>query len=60
MCVCSVDSADQDIVLFVLFSDERMDVLKKFCGVDENPSMQNLACIVLLHLMLQIWADRLR
>ena len=58
---------DTIIFYFLLFpfsvyicSDEHLEVLRRFCNATDSPSMQSLACLILLYLLTQIVGEKLR
>ena len=44
---------------FYIFTDEHLEVLKKFCGAVDPPSMHSLARLVLVYLLTQLVGERL-
>ena len=53
------------MILFVtfpsfFFSDEHLDLIKKICKAGNEPSMQSLASMILLYLLIRVLKDRLR
>lgn len=40
--------------------DEHLEVLRRFCNATDSPSMQSLACLILLYLLTQIVGEKLR
>lgn len=45
---------------FLLITDEHLSVLRKYCGVTENSSINVLASLVVLYLMTHIMREQLR
>ncbi len=56
----SCDGLSCDGGFFHFLIDELLESIKKLCNASNEPSMQSLACVILLYLITRVMKDKLR